>query len=307
MPMQDLLAGRGAIVTGGARGIGLAVAQTLGLLGARVLIVDNGAALDGGPEDPAVTELAAMRVPGAIGLALDVAAEGAAEQVVGLALEAFGALDLVVNNAAIEVDGRIGEGRREPFERALRINLVAPWAMAAAAVGPMRRQARAGRRPGAIVNVGSAVGLFGRAGRAAEASSKAGLVGLTRTLALELADARIACNALVPFAGTRAIRALGDDDAALAAFRDRTASLGASHVAHLVAFLASPQAAGISGQLLGVRGREVFAWTQARPAASCFQPRAFDADEFAQALRGLRRDFADLSDDVEAFDDDPVA
>ncbi len=305
--MQDLLAGRSAIVTGGARGIGLAVAQTLGLLGAKVLIVDNGAALDGGPEDPAVTELAAMRVPGAIGLALDVAAVDAGEQAVGLAVEAFGAVDLVVNNAAIEADAPIGEGRRDDFERVLRTNLVAPWAMAAAAVGPMRRQARAGRRPGAIVNVGSAVGLFGRAGRAAEASSKAGLVGLTRTLALELADARIACNAVVPFAGTRAIRAIGDADGALAAFRDRTATLAASHVAHLVAFLASPQAAGISGQLFGVRGREVFAWTQARPAASCFQPRAFDADEFAQALRGLRRDFADLADDVEAFGDDPVA
>ncbi len=189
----------------------------------------------------------------------------------------------------------------------LRTNLVAPWAMASAAVGPMRRQARAGRRPGAIVNVGSAVGLLGRAGRAAEAASKAGLVGLTRTLALELSDSLIGCNAIVPFAGTRAIRAIGDEDSALAAFRDRTAPLAASDVAHLVAFLASPQAAGITGQLLGVRGREVLAWTQARPAGSCFQPRAFDADEFAQALRELRSDFADLADDVEVFGDDPVS
>ena len=304
--MQDLLAERSAIVTGGARGIGLAVAQTLGLLGAKVLIVDNGAALDGGPEDPAVTELAAMRVPGAIGLALDVAAEDAAAQAVEMAIETFGGVDILVNNAAIESDAPVGDARRDAFERVLRTNLVAPWAMAAAAIGPMRRQARAGRRPGAIVNVGSSVGLFGRAGRAAEASSKAGLVGLTRTLALELLDARIACNAIVPFAGTRAVKAIGDEDGALAAFRERTAALPASHVANLVAFLASPQAAGITGQLLGVRGREVFAWTQARPAASCFQPRAFDADEFAQALRGLRRDFADLADDVEAFGDDPV-
>jgi NAD(P)-dependent dehydrogenase (short-subunit alcohol dehydrogenase family) len=305
--MQDLLSGRSAIVTGGARGIGLAVAQTLGLLGARVLIVDNGAALDGGPEDSAVTELAAMRVPGAIGLTLDVGADGAAGEAVGAALDAFGAVDLLVNNAAIEIDARVGEGGAAQFERVLRTNLVGPYAFAAAAVAPMRAQSRSGRRPGAIVNVSSACALFGRAGRAAEAASKAGLVGLTRTLAIELADARIACNAIVPFAGTRAVRALPGEDAALAAYRDRTATLAASHVAHLVAFLGAPQAAGITGQLLGVRGREVFAWTQARPAASCFQPRAFDADEFAQALRGLRRDFADLADDVEAFGDEPVA
>lgn len=305
--MQDLLAGRGAIVTGGARGIGLAVAQTLGLLGARVLIVDNGAALDGGPEDPAVTELAAARVPGAIGLALDVGAEDAAEQAVAVALDAFGALDLVVNNAAIEADAPVGEGLRTDFERVLRTNLVAPWAFATAAVGALLQQSRDGRRPGAIVNLASAVGLFGRAGRAAEATSKAGLVGLTRTLALELADARIACNAIVPFAGTRAIRALDAAQGAVAAFRDHTLPLAPSHVAHLVAFLAAPQAAGISGQLLGVRGREVFAWTQAHPAASCFPPRDFDADEFAQALRGLRRDFAQLIDDIEAIGDDPIA
>ncbi|MFO0460925.1 MAG: SDR family NAD(P)-dependent oxidoreductase [Burkholderiales bacterium] len=305
--MQDLLAGRSAIVTGGARGIGLAVAQTLGLLGAKVLIVDNGAALDGGPEDPAVTELAAMRVPGAIGLAIDVAADDAAEQAITMAIETFGAIDLLVNNAAIELDARVGDGRREDFERVLRTNLVAPWALATAAVGPMRRQARAGRRPGAIVNVGSAVGLLGRAGRGAEAASKAGLVGLTRTLALELSDAMIACNAIVPFAGTRAIREIGDEDSRLAAFRDGTVPLAASDVANLVAFLAAPQAAGITGQLLGVRGREVLAWSQARPAGSCFQPRAFDPDEFAQAMRELRPDFAGLADDVETFGDDPVA
>jgi NAD(P)-dependent dehydrogenase (short-subunit alcohol dehydrogenase family) len=304
--MQDLLAGRGAIVTGGARGIGLAVAQTLGLLGARVLIVDNGAALDGGPEDPAVTELATMRVPGAIGLALDIGAEGAAEAAVAAALEAFGAVDLVVNNAAIEADAPVGEGSRADFERMLRTNLVGPYAMAAAAVGAMRAQVRSGRRPGAFVNVASAVGLYGRAGRGGEAASKAGLLGLTRTLALELADARIACNAIVPFAGTRALRAVPGESAALAAWRGLNAPLAASHVANVVAFLAAPQAAGISGQLLGVRGLEVFAWTQARPAASCFQPRAFDADEFANAIGALRRDFVELADDVDAFGHDPV-
>lgn len=305
--MQDLLAGRAAIVTGGARGIGLAVAQTLGLLGAKVLIVDNGAALDGGPEDPAVTELAAMRVPGAVGLALDVGADGAAAEIVTAALDAFGAVDLLVNNAAIEADAPVGAGSRADFERMLRTNLVAPWALASEAIGPMRAQARAGRRPGAIVNLASAVGLFGRAGRGGEAASKAGLVGLTRTLALELADTRIACNAVVPFAGTRAVRAGPDPDDALTRWAERTAALPATHVANLVAFLASPQAAGISGQLLGVRGLEVFAWTQARPAGSCFQPRSFDADEFASALGALRRDFVELADDLETFGDDPVS
>jgi NAD(P)-dependent dehydrogenase (short-subunit alcohol dehydrogenase family) len=304
--MQDLLAGRSAIVTGGARGIGLAIAQTLGLLGARVLIVDNGAALDGGPEDAAVTELAVERVPGALGLAADIGADGVAREAVATAVREFGALDLVVNNAAIECDAPVERASRADFERMLRTNLVAPYALAAAAVPVMRGQGGGDRSPGAIINLVSAVGLFGRAGRSGEAASKAGLVGLTRSLAQELVGARIGVNAIAPFAGTRAIRAIPDGDPELMAFRDTTMALPASHVAHLVAFLASSQAAGITGQLFGVRGREVFVWSASRPATSCFQPRAFDADEFAQALGALRRDFVDLGDDTTAFGDDPI-
>jgi len=305
--MPDPLAERSAIVTGGARGIGLAIAQTLGLLGVRVLIVDNGAALDGGPEDSEVTEAAAARVPGAIGLALDIGAPDAAREAVDTAMREFGAVDLIVNNAAIESDAPIEQARRADFERVLRTNLVAPFALAAAAVPVLRTQAAAGRRPGAIVNLVSATGLYGRAGRAAEAASKAGLLGLTRSLAQELAGARIGCNAVAPFAGTRAIQAIPDGDAARNAFRDRTAGLSAVPVAHLVAFLGSAQAAGITGQLLGVRGREVFVWSAARPGASCFPPRTFDDDEYAQAMAGLRRHLVDLSDDTIAFGDDPVA
>ena len=117
-------------------------------------------------------------------------------------------------------------------------------------------------------------------------------------------NARIACNAIVPFAGTRAGKAIGDVDGALAAFRERTAALPASHVANLVAFLASPQAAGITGQLLGVRGREVFLFGQPRPVGKIDtgQP-----DSIAQELTArLGSKFTDLTTDLEAFNTEPL-
>ena len=304
--MQDLLEQRGAIVTGGARGIGLAIAQTLGLLGARVLIVDNGAAIDGEPEDPAVTELAAMRVPGALAMAADVAAPGVAAEAVATAVREFGTLDIVVNNAAIVRPASILHAQRDDFERMLQSNLVGPFALLAAATPVMHEQVRAGRLPGSIVNVVSTAALYGTPGRAGYAAAKAGLAGLSRAVAIDLASTGITCNAVAPFAATRVTRAFEPADADQAQFKEHALQLPASHVANVVAWLVSPQAAGVTGQVIGVRGREVFVFSQSRPSATFFQPRLFDADEFAAGVGELRRDFTDLGSDLDAFNIDPV-
>ena len=113
----------------------------------------------------------------------------------------------------------------------------------------------------------SSAGLYGNLGQAAYASAKAGLFGLTRVTAMDLARAQITANAVAPFARTRVTDIIQPANEAQKSYKERALKIGAHHVANLVTALCSPAGKGITGQLLGVRGREVFLFGQPRPVA----------------------------------------
>lgn len=296
------------MVTGAARGIGLAVAQRLVADGCAVALVDNGAAIDGGDPNPAVVAEAAARLGArALPLALDIAQPGAGEAAVKATLEAFGAIDVIVNNAAILRDAFIFKARRADWESVLATNLGGAFELLSAATPVMRNAVKHGRAPGAIVNVVSTAGVYGNFGQAAYAAAKAGLIGLTRAVALDLARSGIACNAVAPFAATRVTERIQPANEAQAAYKARALQVPAERAAELIAFLASPAAARISGQLFGVRGREVFLFAQARPVAKFVAPASFDTNAFGALLdECFGRHFVELSTDLEAFNTDPV-
>ena len=304
-----LLEDRVALVTGGARGIGLAVSRELHRLGARVLIADAGLAIDGSPEDPAAAEAAADALgERAAGLACDLAEPGAPEAAVAATLERFGAIDMVVSNAAVLRDGFLFKTPRADWERSLAVNLHAPFALLAAASGAMREQARAGRPPGRIVAMTSTAGLVGNLGQAAYAAAKAGLVGLVRVAAMDLARSGITCNAVAPFAATRVTDSIRPAGEAQAQYKARALTIPAGYVARLVAYLCSP-ANDFTGQVFGVRGREVFLFSQPRPVARVVGG-ALDVQD-ALALGGvLEASFADattdLATDLELFNTEPL-
>lgn len=307
------LDGRIAIVTGGARGIGRAIAQALADAGARLVLVDLGCTVDGRPEDPRAVEAAAAEIGGdTVALSADVADPETAQAAVRAALDRFGAVDIVVNNAAILRDAFVFKASPADFDAVLRTNLSGAFHLTAAAAPVLREQAKQGRGGeagwGAVVNIVSTAGMYGNFGQAAYASAKAGLLGLTRVTALDLARSRVTCNAVAPFARTRVTETIIPQNEAQTAYKDRAMRVPAERVAAFVAYLVSDRARDITGQYFGVRGREAFLFSQPRPAARAVAPADIaDAGGLDAAVRrDLAGAMADLSTDLEAFNTEPV-
>lgn len=309
--MTGLLDGRAAIVTGAGRGIGRAIAEALAAEGASVIVADNGASIAGDGGDPDVAREAAKAIgKKAIAFGESVASPGVAKQLVDLAVKNFGGIDIVVNNAAILRDAFVFRADPGDWDAVIRTNLSAAFYLINAASGVMRDQGKAGRGGkdgydwGRIVNIVSSAGLYGNLGQAAYASAKAGLFGLTRVTAMDLARAQITANAVAPFARTRVTDIIQPANDAQKTYKERALKIGADHVANLVTALCSPAGKGITGQLLGVRGREVFLFSQPRPVAKLEAGAASSlAEDLSTKLGGQ---FTDLTTDLEAFNTEPL-
>jgi NAD(P)-dependent dehydrogenase (short-subunit alcohol dehydrogenase family) len=189
----------------------------------------------------------------------------------------------------------------------IRTNLTGAQRLLAAATPVMREQPKAGRPAGSIVNIVSTAGIYGNFGQAAYAAAKAGLMGLTRVVAHDLARSGIRCNAVTPFAATRVTETIKPANDAQAQYKQKALQVPALYVARLVSFLASEAASGISGQLFGARGRELLLFSQARPAVRVLQPPgAFSLEDLQKELNRLTPQFAELITDLEAFSGDPI-
>lgn len=238
---------RAALVTGGGRGIGRAICLALAAQGYNVAV--NYAASSAAAEQTA----ADCRAYGVEAVALqgDVTDPAACQTLVDTAAKTFGRLDVLVNNAGVTADKLILRMQPEDFDKVINANLKGAFFCCKAACKLMMRQ-----RYGRIVNISSVVGLHGNAGQANYAASKAGLIGLTKSLAKEFAARNVTVNAVAPgFIATDMTNAMTDAAKQAAMAGIPAGRIGAAEdVANAVAFLAGDNAAYITGQVLCVDG-----------------------------------------------------
>ena len=234
--------GKTALVTGAARGIGEGVARRLASEGAAVCVVD----IDGARAE----EVAASLGGGSFALQADLSVRAEAETVVPAAWERFGALDVLVNNAGITRDAMLHKMSDEQWDAVIALNLTAVFVLTRAAATRMRE-----RGSGRIVNI-SSTSANGNVGQANYAAAKAGVIGITKTAAKELAGKGVTVNAVAPgFIDTEMTRAMPPEVYEAARSRVPVGRAGTpDDIAALIAYLASDEASYITGELLYVRG-----------------------------------------------------
>ena len=240
-------AGKTAVVTGGSRGIGRAICEELARGGANVVLCYAGRA------EAAQETVTACKDLGAKTLAVqcNVADEAQVKALMDAAVKEFGRIDILVNNAGVTRDGLVMMMKEADFDAVIDTNLKGTFLCMKAVSRIMMKQ-----RYGRIVNLSSVVGLRGNAGQVNYAASKAGVIGLTKSLARELARRNITANAVAPgFIATDMTDALSDAQREAIVSRIGSGRLGEpDDIAHLVRFLASDEASYITGQVICVDG-----------------------------------------------------
>ena len=301
-----ILKDRVAVVTGAARGIGREIALLMAQLGARVVVNDYGGseAGQGTTQAPANEVVEEIRKAGGQAVASydSVATMGGGERIVQTAIDAFGRLDIVVNNAGILRDRMIFNMTEEEWDAVIDTHLKGTFAVTRAAAPRMKEQ-----RSGRFVNMTSTSGLVGNIGQANYAAAKLGIVGLTKVVALDMARYNVTANCISPFAWTRMIGTIPTETAAQKARVEKIKKMSPAHIAPVAAFLASDAAKDITGQVIGVRGKEIMLFGHMRPIMRVHHAEGWTVERLAEMFPGtLQHHLVPLDTSGQYFNYDPL-
>jgi NAD(P)-dependent dehydrogenase (short-subunit alcohol dehydrogenase family) len=300
------LKGKVAVVTGAARGVGREIALMMAGQGARVVVNDYGGSeaglgADRKPADEVVDEIS--RAGGEAAASYDsVASMAGGQAIVKTALEAFGRVDIVVNNAGILRDRMIFNMSEEEWDAVINTHLKGTFAVTRAAAPLMREQ-----KWGRFINMTSTSGLIGNVGQANYAAAKLGIFGLTKATALDMARYNVTANCISPFAWTRMIGTIPTETEAQKARVEKIKKLSPAHIAPVAAFLASDAAKDVTGQVFGVRGQEIMLFGHERPIMRIHHGEGWTVERLAEIFPGtLQQHLVPLVTSGQYFNYDPL-
>lgn len=304
--MNQQLAGKVALVTGSGRGVGRGIALALAQAGAKVIVNDLGASLDGkaDSEQPAAQVVAEIEAMGgqAIVNGGSVAVRQDADAMVEAAVQAFGRLDIVVNNAGILRDAIFHRMTDEEFDAVMAVHLKGSFNVSRAAAPLFKEQ-----NGGSYVHMTSTSGLIGNFGQANYASAKLGIVALSKAIAVDMQKFNVRSNAIAPFAWTRMIDSIPAETPEQKKRVDGLKKLVPERVAPFVAALCCDAASHVSGQIFGVRNNEIHLFSQPRPVRSMTCAEGWTVDSILDtALPMMRSAFYPLDRSADVFTWDPV-
>ena len=283
--MSGICEGRIAVVTGGGRGIGREHALELARQGAAVVVNDLGGSPDGTGADAGAAQAVADEITAAGGKAVanvdDVSDWGGAERLIGQAMEAFGGLDVLVNNAGILRDRTIATMSEQEWDAVIRVHLRGTIAPTRFAVAYWRDKAKRTGQPTSarLINTTSASGIYGNFGQSNYGAAKGGIASFTIIAAKELARYGATANAVAPAARTRLTEALMPAEYA--------SNLGPEHISPLVAWLASSESGEITGRVFDVMGGRIGVAESWRLGPEAAKDGGWDAAELGSVIPGL--------------------
>jgi NAD(P)-dependent dehydrogenase (short-subunit alcohol dehydrogenase family) len=304
--MPGIVAGKTAIVTGAGRGIGRGIAMLLAQEGARVVVCDIGASLQGEGADagPAQDTVAAIKKSGgeAVAMTLSITEPKNAETIVKSAIDAYGRVDILVNNAGILRDVIFHKMSWSDWSDVIAVHLNGSFNMSRA-VAPLFRE----QGSGAYVHMTSTSGLVGNFGQANYMAAKLGIMGLSRGIALDMARFNVRSNCIAPFAFTRMIESIPaqseQDKRRIEAFQRMTPE----KIAPLAVYLGADASAGISGQIFSVRNNEIYLFNQPRPVKTIHRADGWTPETLAAEVKpAFSPLFTPLERSEDVFNWDPI-
>ncbi len=301
-----MLEGKVVLVTGAGGGIGRDFALAMAAAGAKLVVNDLGTSVKGEGTSSAPAEQVAAQIRAAGGTAVanadSVADWACANRIVQAALDSFGRLDVVVNNAGILRDRFFFNMALEEWRAVIDVHLNGSFYVARAAAPQFKAQ-----ESGAYLHMTSTSGLVGNLGQANYAAAKLGIVGLSKSIALDMAKYRVRSNCIAPFAWSRMIGSIPTQAPDQQARVEKLQAMETAKIAPLAVYLASDEARDVSGQIFAVRANEIFLMSQNRPLRSVHRDGGWSAEAIAtHAIPALRAHFYALERSQDVFSWDPV-